>query len=178
MRAGADGGMMGAMKPRGPILLQHVQTEPGLSVAAGLFREYAAGLPFSLCFQGFDDELKTLPGRYAQPRGTIILAHRVLADGTAGEAVGCVALRAILDERTCEMKRMYVKPTCRGLGVGRFLAEELIRFARGAGYARMLLDSEPDFAAAMGLYRSLGFQPTERYNDDPHPQTVFMERRL
>lgn len=178
LRAEADGGMMGVMKPRGPILLQHVQTEPGLSVAAALFREYAASLPFSLCFQGFDEELKSLPGKYAQPRGTIILAHRVLADGLAGEAVGCVAQRPILDERTCEMKRMYVKPTCRGLGVGRLLADELIRFARGAGFARMLLDSEPDFAAAMGLYRSLGFQPTERYNDDPHPQTVFMELRL
>lgn len=158
--------------------LNHVEDVEGWRRASALFREYAAGLPFSLCFQGFEDELKTLPGKYARPHGTIILANRVTADGTPGEAVGCVALRPILDERTCEMKRMYVKPTCRGLGVGRMLAEELIRFARGAGYARMLLDSEPDFAAAMGLYRSLGFVDTERYNDDPHPQTVFMELRL
>lgn len=158
--------------------LDHVEDVEGWRRAAALFREYAQGLPFSLCFQGFDEELKTLPGKYAKPRGTIILANRIDEGGVIADPVGCVALRPIVDERTCEMKRMYVKPTSRGLGLGRLLAEELIRFARSVGYARMLLDSEPDFAAAMGLYRSLGFVDTERYNDDPHPQTVFMELRL
>lgn len=143
-----------------------------LAEAAALFREYAASLPFSLGFQGFYEELATLPGKYAPPRGVIVLAY------AGAEPVGCIALRPILDERTCEMKRMYVKPSRRGTGLGRRLAEELIGFAREAGYARMLLDTEPDFTPAVTLYRSLGFVETARYNDDPHPQTLFFELDL
>ncbi len=158
-----------------------------LADAAALFREYAASLPFSLDFQGFEAELAGLPGRYAEPRGVILVAYAVArnaaADGSAqpgaaSEPVACIALRPILDDTTCEMKRMYVRPTHRGIGLGRRLAVELIEFARGAGYTRMLLDTEPDFAAAVGLYRSLGFMDTFRYNDDPNPHTLFMERGL
>jgi GNAT superfamily N-acetyltransferase len=155
---------------------------------AALFREYAASLPFSLAFQGFDAELAGLPGRYAEPRGVILVAY---AAGVGGEGIGestasrgstipvaCIALRQVIDETTCEMKRMYVRPSHRGIGLGRRLAVELIEFARGAGYTRMVLDTEPDFAAAVGLYRSLGFMDTFRYNDDPNPQTLFMERGI
>lgn len=151
-------------------------TEPGeLRRAAELFREYAASLPFSLCFQGFEEELATLPGKYAPPGGRIVLAYD---SATMDSPVGCIALRPIIDARTCEMKRMYVKPSHRGLGIGRRLAEVVISEAQRIGYARMLLDSEPDFTAAMTLYDSLGFKPTHRYNNDPHPQTVFMELTL
>lgn len=157
-----------------PVSIIRATTRAHLSAAAELFREYAASLPFSLCFQGFDEELATLPGRYAPPAGVILLAM-------AGETpVGCIAMRPLPDlgDGVCEMKRMYVVPTWQGQGIGRRLAEQLIADARTAGHTRMKLDSEPDMAAAMGLYRSLGFVSCDRYNNDPHPQTIFMELRL
>lgn len=142
-----------------------------MQTAVALFREYAASLPFSLCFQGFDEELATLPGKYAPPAGCILLAD----DGR--EAVGCIAMRPLaqLGPGVCEMKRMYVKPSHRGRGIGRLLAEGVLAQARAAGYRVMKLDSESDMAAAVTLYRSLGFKDCERYNDDPHPHTVWME---
>lgn len=151
------------------------------SLAAELFLEYArsldGGAHMSLHHQGFEKELASLPGRYARPSGLILIAKR----GT--EHVGCAALREIESlpgdpGRVCEMKRMYVKPAARGLGVGRLLAERLIREARTIGFAMMKLDTEPDFAAAVGLYRSVGFVEIPRYNDDPVPCTMFMGLRL
>ncbi|GJQ29308.1 MAG: N-acetyltransferase [Phycisphaerae bacterium] len=142
-----------------------------------LCREYAASLPFSLCFQGFDEEMRTLPGKYAQPKGVILLAY------VNSEPAGCVALREIEHQPgdaapVCEMKRMFVRPAFRGLGLGRALAERLLVFARNAGYATMKLDSEDTFTAAIALYRSLGFADIPRYNDDPHPHTVWLAKRL
>lgn len=151
-----------------------------LGLARELFSEYAASLPFSLCFQGFDEELATLPGKYASPAGEILIAR----DHTG--PLGCVAVRPIdplpgdpADARpVCEMKRLYVRPAARGIGAGRALCERLIADARAMGYRTMKLDSEPDFDAAVGLYRSLGFAPIGRYNDDPHPQTIYLGLRL
>lgn len=157
-----------------PVSIIRATTSEQLAQAAGLFREYAASLPFSLCFQGFDEELVSLPGKYAPPAGVILLAM-------AGETpVGCIAMRPLPDlgAGVCEMKRMYVVPAWQGRGIGRRLAEQLLADARAAGHTFMKLDSEPDMVAAVGLYRSLGFTPCERYNNDPHPQTVFMELRL
>ncbi len=153
-------------------------TTPSLiSAAAELFREYAASLPFSLCFQGFEAELAALPGRYARPHGRLLLA---LVDHTPR---GCVALRPIEPlpgdlEPVCEMKRLYVQPPARGLKLGRLLCDRLLEEAAIAGYRFMKLDSEPDFDAAVGLYRALGFHSIARYNDDPHPQTIYLGRTI
>ncbi len=156
-------------------------TPADLDAARRLFREYADSLPQSacqsLCHQGFDDELRTLPGRYAPPSGVILLGV------AAGEPVGAVALREIPPLRTdpgrvCEMKRMYVQPRARGLGLGRALADALISRARAIGYSTMKLDTEPDFVAAVTLYRSLGFREAPRYNDDPVACTLFMSLNL
>ncbi len=142
-----------------------------LSRAKVLFREYAESLPFSLCFQGFEEELAGLPGRYAPPGGRLLLAVE------GGEAVGCIALRA-LGPGVCEMKRLYVKPGRRAGGLGRLLAERLIAEARGIGYRAMRLDTSEDMTAARRLYESLGFYRIERYNDDPMEDTIFMEAGL
>lgn len=144
-----------------------------LATAAALFREYAESLPFPLDYQGFEHELATLPGKYADPGGAILIARR------RGEAVGCIAMRPIEamagdPAPVCEMKRMYVRPTARGLGLGRLLAAALLEQARARGYRMMKLDTESDFAAAVGLYRSLGFVEIPRYNDDPMPSTMWM----
>jgi len=148
-----------------------------IAIAAELFREYAASLPFSLCFQGFDDELANLPGKYARPAG------RLLIGWVDDVPSGCVAFRPIEALAgdvgpVCEMKRLYVKPDARGLKLGRRLCERLLDEASLAGYQFMKLDSEPDFDAAVGLYRALGFRTIPRYNDDPHPQTIYLGREL
>ncbi len=160
-------------------------TQAQLGAAEGLFREYAASLPesarISLRHQGFEAEMAALPGRYARPTGCILLGGR--GSGSMGEALGVVAMREIPrmegdPGRVCEMKRMYVSPRARGLGLGRMLALRLLGEARAMGYAMMKLDTEPDFAPAIGLYRSVGFGEIPRYNDDPVSCTLFMGLRL
>jgi len=127
-----------------------------------LLREYEAGLDVDLSFQNFDAEL-------ADPLGFYELV--LLADG------GCVALRRI-DDETCEMKRLYVRPTRRGGGLGRRLAEAIVAEARARGYRRMLLDTLPTMTAARSLYATLGFLEAEPYRYNPVPGTTFLELRL
>lgn len=148
-----------------------VSTAEHLRDARALFSEYAASLSFSLCFQGFNEELASLPGKYSPPGGRLLLAYE------GAGAVGCIALRPI-GPGVCEMKRLYVRPQCRRTGLGRALAVRLIGEARAIGYARMRLDTTQDMTAAQGLYRSLGFYPIERYNDDHPEHTIWMEMDL
>jgi ribosomal protein S18 acetylase RimI-like enzyme len=128
----------------------------------GFLREYAHGLGVDLSFQDFESEL-------ADPLGFYELV--LLEDD------GCVALRRI-DERTCEMKRLYVRPADRGSGLGRRLAEAVIAEARERGYRRMLLDTLPQMTAAQALYRSLGFRETEAYRHNPVQGAAFLELEL
>jgi putative acetyltransferase len=138
---------------------------------AQLFREYAAGLGFSLDFQDFEEELERLPGPYAPPRGALLLAE------VEGQAAGCVGLRP-LDPDSCEMKRLYVRPVCRGRGVGRRLAERVIEEGRSKGYRRMRLDTVPTMTEAIALYRGLGFSEIPPYCFNPIPGALFFELRL
>ena len=139
---------------------------------AALFRTYAASLPVDLAYQGFDAELAGLPGRYVPPGGSLLLARD--ADG---RAIGCVAVRA-LGDGVCEMKRLYVAPEGRGLGLGRRLAEAAITAAEAAGHREMRLDTLPTMAAAQNLYRALGFAPAAPYYATPVAGTVFLSRSL
>ena len=136
-----------------------------------LFREYASALEVDLCFQGFEQELAGLPGRYAAPDGRLFLA-------LAGEAVaGCVGLRKIADE-VCEIKRLYVRPAFRGQGTGRGLAEAVIGAARQSGYSTLRLDTLPSMKEAIALYRSLGFKDAKPYYETCGVHSVFMELEL
>jgi len=168
------------------IRIEHAESGPMLAIARELFVEYVHSLSFSLDYQGIDDELAALPGKYAPPHGCILVA--TLRD----QPIGCIALRAIepmawdtiiergtpRPARVCEMKRMYVRPVARRLGAGRILADELVAFATRADYDLMKLDTESTFTAAVALYQSLGFTPCPRYNDDPQPDTIWMSRLL
>jgi ribosomal protein S18 acetylase RimI-like enzyme len=133
-----------------------------------LFQEYADSLGVNLDYQGFEEEVRGLPWPYIPPTGTLLLARR------GDDLLGCVGVRA-LDERIAEMKRLYVRPAGRGLGLGRTLAEAAIRFATVTGYERMRLDTLPQMERAQELYRSLGFMPIEAYRFSPVPGTVFLE---
>jgi len=133
-----------------------------------LFVEYAASLGFDLGFQDFERELACLPGDYAPPEGGLFLAL------CGQESAGCAALHQ-LSAGICEMKRLYVRPTYRGLHIGRTLAEAVVHEARQIGYARMRLDTVPGMRRAQELYRSLGFQEIEAYRYNPIPGTRYLE---
>jgi shikimate dehydrogenase len=139
--------------------------------AARLFREYQDWLRADLCFQGFERELAELPGRYAPPGGTLLLAE------SGGQAFACVAMRA-LDGKCCEMKRLYVPESWRGAGLGRALATRVIEAARRAGYATMRLDTLRRLTEANALYASLGFHECPAYYENPLQDVVFWELDL
>ncbi len=144
-----------------------------LSVIVQLFRSYAAALPVDLGYQGFDEELASLPGKYAPPAGALLIARD--ADG---EALGCVAMRPLDEPGVCEMKRLYVAPAGRGQGLGRQLALAIIEAARVAGYREMRLDTLATMQEARALYRSLGFVEIGAYYETPIENTVFMRLAL
>ena len=148
------------------------RTPDDLAAARRLIRAYADWLAVDLCFQGFDEELASLPGAYAPPRGRLLLAN------VAGDVVGCVGLRP-LEAEICEMKRLWVEPGWGGHGIGRALAVAVIDAARAIGYRRMRLDTLPErMPAAQGLYRGLGFQEIPAYYDNPLDGVVMLELEL
>ena len=162
--------MLTAKRPE----LHAVQAESPEQIATvrELFLEYAQSLGFSLCFQGFDKELAGLPGDYAPPAGRLLLAD------FGGEVAGCIALHKI-DNDTCEMKRLYVRPQFRGKGLGKALAEHIIHEARGMGHKRLRLDTvEPMMRTAVAMYRQLGFREIAPYRENPIAGALYMELEL
>ncbi len=138
-----------------------------------LFLEYAESLDFSLCFQDFDQEMAEFPGQYSAPDGVLLLAK---VDGAAAGAVG---LRR-LEEGVCEMKRLYVRPGFRalGLGLGRDLVLAILEEGRRLGYRAMRLDTLPSMEAAIALYLDVGFRDIEPYATNPIPGVRYLERAL
>jgi len=145
-----------------------------LALCRTLMREYAAFLNASIggehiCIESLEAELAALPGPYAPPAGAILLAFH------DDQPAGCVALKPIvptqttsITERACEMKRLWVRPNQQGTGLGRLLADSVIKAARERNYTAMYLDTMPaSMPAAHRLYTTLGFHPVDRYNQNP-----------
>jgi GNAT superfamily N-acetyltransferase len=145
--------------------------ESDLPAVRQLLRAYAGSLGFPLDFQDFEREVADLPGAYAPPRGALLVAR------IDGKAAGCVALRP-LDADLCELKRLYIRPEHRGLGLGRLLAAAMVGEARRLGYRRMRLDTTPGMAAAQALYTELGFRDIPPYTTNPIAGTRFLELEL
>ena len=133
-----------------------------------LFNEYADSLGNEFVAESDNEKLVELPGEYAAPGGSLMLAY------IEKMAVGCVALKKVR-EQVCEMKRLYVRPPFRREGIGRKLALKVIEHARATGYKVMLLDTLPPMIEATSLYRSLGFKEISSYRDNPVESKLFME---
>lgn len=161
-----------------------------------LFREYLSELDFDLDFQHVEDELAALPGPYASPHGVILLAvsgdddpmdaEAEEDDGYARDdsdrAVGVVAVKPLPDnpdgEQVCEMKRLFVRPSARGRGIGHNLAQAIVDAAREIGYDRMRLDTVASMHAARSVYQNLGFEERSAYYNNPLADVVYYERAL
>ena len=156
--------------------IQSVRTASDIEAVRQLFRDYAAVLSIDLAFQSFDEELATLPGRYVPPTGELLLAR-----SSYGKPIGCVAVRALDQEGVegcCEMKRLYVAPEGRGIGLGKGLIDATLRVAHRAGYREMRLDTLPNMAQAIHLYQEAGFAPIPAYYETPLAGTLFFSRLI
>ncbi len=154
------------------IRICQVEDLEALNQTRAIFQEYADSLAVDLCFQGFEQELQDLPGEYAHPRGALLLAWR------DGVLAGCCALRPLDTSdyaNAAEMKRLFVRPSSRGLGLGRLLTEAILDAARAAGYRCVLLDTLDDMESARALYEDLGFVEIPPYYHNPHAGAHYLK---
>ena len=152
-------------------VFRNAQSEKEFSNAMLLFQEYANSLNISLDFQHFDEELKVIGKMYGPPDGYLIVTYE------SDIPIACAAFRKI-DEGVCEVKRMYVKPTHRKLGIADSLLNMLIEKATSMGYHLMRLDTLDTMIPAIALYKKYGFYKIDAYYFNPNENTVYMEKLL
>lgn len=154
------------------ISLRPAQFPDDLQTVRALFLDYQAGMGIDLCFQGFEAELAELPGAYAPPAGTLMLAY------VDDEPAGCCAMRPLYNTdhlNACEMKRLFVRPAFRGFGLGRLLVERVLSDGQLAGYTTMLLDTLSDMETARALYQEMGFVEVAPYYHNPIPGAHYLK---
>ena len=153
--------------------IQKVTTEgASLESVKDLFKAYLAELNEDLCFQSFDSEIGNLLYKYSAPTGALFIASY------NATPVGCIALQPLQEAQTCEMKRLYVAPAYRKLGVGDALVKVLLQEAQSLGYTTMKLDTLERLQAAIRLYQKFGFETVTAYYDNPLPSVVYMQKIL
>lgn len=136
-----------------------------------LFNEYQKSLGVDLCFQDYEMELLSLPGKYDYPDGRLYL---ITVDE---QLAGCIALRRF-DAQCCEMKRLYVRPSFRGLRLGQRLVDKIIDDAKIIGYQEMVLDTLASLESAVSLYRKLGFEEVSPYYPNPLEDVLYFKLKL
>lgn len=151
--------------------IRHARFPEDLDALLRIWREFIANSPVNLDYQRNEAEFANLPGKYAAPKGCILLADH------QGDIEGCIALREV-SANICEMKRLYVKPHARGKNLGRQLVERLIIEARSAGYSEMRLDVQEKSVAARRLYEALDFVTADPISFNPVPGASFLGRHL
>ncbi|MEM7105055.1 MAG: GNAT family N-acetyltransferase [Bacteroidota bacterium] len=151
------------------IQLDEVKSSQDFQFAVALFREYADYIGIDLSFQNFEEELSSVQDQYVRPAGVLFLAY---ANGD--KLSGCFAIRK-LEKEVCELKRMYVRPAARGLGVGKLMMKKGIETARALGYQKMRLDTLPSMKAAIHVYTKAGFYEIEPYRFNPIEGTRYFE---
>lgn len=152
-----------------------VRTQEDTDTVRALFVDYQAQLGIDLCFQGFDEEVRGLPGVYAEPLGELLLAF------VDGLPAACCAFRPLVNSdhlNACEMKRLFVRPAYRGLGLGRQMVDRTMAQAQVAGYATMLLDTLSDMETARALYQEAGFVEVAPYYLNPIPGAHYLMANL
>ena len=157
------------------IALVTPSTSEDIAAVRQIFTEYAQSLNVDLCFQDFEAELELLPGEYAAPRGALLLAM------VNQQVAGCCALRPLDsadDPNASEMKRLYVRPAYRRLGLGRQLAEAILDAARQFDYSCVLLDTLDEMETARALYEDLGFEEIPPYYHNPLPGAHYLKVML
>lgn len=159
---------------RHSIQIRPVRSADDLRAIVELFQAYASSLEIDLSYQDFAAEMAAMPGKYAPPRGELLLA----CDRGDGTPLGCVGLRPLPTDGCCEMKRLYICPSARGRGLGRTLIDAIIAEAERIGYREMRLDTLSTMAEAISLYEAAGFTPTARYYETPVANTLFFARAL
>lgn len=141
-------------------------------VARALFREYEAEVDAACCFEGFERELAELDRRYAAPEGRLLLVW------SGGEAVGCAALR-VTAPGIAEGKRLYLRPSARGAGLGGALVVSLLEEARAAGVRTFRIETLPGkMSAAVAMYRGLRFREVPPWGKRPIVGALYLERAL
>ena len=152
--------------------IEVVEDGPDLETIGILFREYQDFIEVSLCFQSFDEEIASLPGKYsAEKQGCLYMAKM------NGEPAGCVAWY-LASEGTCELKRLFVRPQFHGKGLGRALLQRAIQDAGEAGYQTMILDTLRRLESAGRLYQKFGFTEIEPYNVNPQSDVAYFSKSL
>lgn len=130
---------------------------------AQYFAELAERFP-----SGFDatEALRSDAVAFRPPNGVMVVVRSDL------DTIGCGAVQRI-DERVGEIKRMWIHPDRRGLGLGRRLIEHLESVARTMGHASVVLDTNEVLVEAITMYERSGYRSIERYNDNPYAQRWF-----
>lgn len=154
------------------ITLVEAKTKDHFREASKLFAEYASGLDIDLEFQNFKEELENIEIQYCPPHGVLLLA---LSEEL--KVIGCAGVRRY-EGRVCELKRMYLKPGARGLGLGRILLKKAIKKATRLGYAKMRLDTLPNMESAVNLYKKEHFREIEPYRYNPVKGARYYEKDL
>lgn len=176
---------MGAQQTVSSVLVRQAASAADLAAVIECFKAYTTWLDVDLTYQNYDAELKGLPGKYAPPTGALLIA----VDAATDAVLGCIALRPLRLEpvylasrptglRYCELKRLFVYPEARGRQVARTLLAEALKCAQAEGYDEMLLDTLSRMTAAIRLYESQGFEPTEAYYSSPLEGTLYFAKRL